>query len=86
MKPQFPKNLVRTTMLALCAAGLALSGPTVSQAEQTSSPRTPTYGSGKNYQTAVERKSEGQRAPEAVVPIPPASAPQTTNETKGDQQ
>ena len=46
--------------LALCATGLALSGPGYLHAsEQAGSPGTATYGSGKNYKTTVERQSAG---------------------------
>ena len=64
MKSQLTKNLVRSTTLALCAAGLALSGPTLLRAEQATNPTTGTYGSGKSYKTTVERKSEGQLSAE----------------------
>lgn len=64
MKSQLTKNLVRSTTLALCAAGLALSGPTPSRAEQATTPTTATFGSGKNYQTTVERKNEGELSAE----------------------
>jgi len=61
MKTQLTKNVVRSAALALCVAGLALSGLCHSQAEgQAAGPTTGTYGSGKNYQTTVERHSEGE--------------------------
>ena len=61
MKTQLTTNLVRSTALALCVAGLALSGPCHARAaEQASSPTTGTYGSGKNYKTTIERQSEGE--------------------------
>ncbi len=60
MKLQPTKSIVRSAALALCMAGLALSGPATLQAgEQVNSPTTGTYGSGKNYKTTVERQSEG---------------------------
>lgn len=54
------KPIVCSTALALCMAGLALSGPvTLRAAEHANSQTTGTYGSGKNYKTTVERQSEG---------------------------
>ena len=65
MKTQLTKNLVRSTALVVCAAGLALSGPcNVWAAEQATSPTTGTYGSGKNYKTTIERQSEGELSAE----------------------
>ncbi len=65
MKTQLAKKVVRPTALALCAAGLALSGPCYLQAaEQAASPTTGTYGSGKNYKTTVERHNEGELSAE----------------------
>ena len=65
MKTQLTKNLVRSTALALCATGLALSGPcNLRAAEQTTNPTTGTYGSGKNYKTTIERQSEGELSAE----------------------
>ena len=65
MKKQLTNNLVRSTALALCAAGLALSGPcNLRAAEQATNPTTGTYGSGKNYKTTVERQSEGELSAE----------------------
>ena len=65
MKPQLTKNLLRSTALALCAAGVALSGPSSLQAaEQATNPTTGTYGSGKNYKTTLERQSEGELSAE----------------------
>jgi hypothetical protein len=64
MNSQLTNYLVRSTTLVLCAAGLALSGPTLSRAEQATNPTTGTYGSGKSYRTTVERKSEGQLSAE----------------------
>lgn len=61
MKTRLTKNLVRSTALALCVAGLALSGPSyLRAAEQATNPTTGTYGSGKNYKTTMERQSEGE--------------------------
>ena len=65
MKTQLNQSLVRSTALALCAAGLALSGPTrLEAAEQYTNPTTGSYGSGKNYKTIVERQSEGELSAE----------------------
>ena len=65
MKTKLTKNLVRSTTLALCAAGLAFSGPTqIRAAEQAASQTTGTYGSGKNYKTTVESQSEGELSAE----------------------
>ena len=61
MKTQLTNKVVRYTALAVCAAGLALSGLCHLQAEgQAAGPTTGTYGSGKNYTTTVERHSEGE--------------------------
>ena len=65
MKTQLTTKIVRSTTLALCAAGLALSGPSsLRAAEQVTNPTTGTYGSGKNYKTTVERQSEGELSAE----------------------
>lgn len=65
MKTQLTNNHVRSTALALCAVGLALSGAKDLQAaEQGTSPTTSTYGSGKNYKTTVERHQEGELSAE----------------------
>lgn len=51
--------------LALCAAGLVLSGPCALQAaEQGTGSTIGTYGSGKNYKTTVERQSAGELSAE----------------------
>ncbi len=58
-------NRVRSTMLAICAAGLALSGASyLPAAEPATNPTTGTYGSGKHYKTTVERQSEGELSAE----------------------
>ena len=68
MKTTPTQNLVRSTALALCAAGLALSGPSyLRAAEQATNPTTGTYGSGMNYQTTIERQSEAPLAVAAGV-------------------
>ena len=65
MKLQLTKSIVRSTALVLCAAGLALSGPSSLQAaQQATDPTTRTYGSGKNYKTTIERQSEGELSAE----------------------
>ena len=65
MKKQLTNHLVRSTALALCMAGLTLSGSGYLQAaEPAASPTTGTYGSGKNYQTTVERQSAGELSAE----------------------
>jgi hypothetical protein len=64
MKSQLTKHVARNLTSALCAAGLALSGPTLFGAEQATSPTSGTYGSGKLYKTTVESKSEGQLSAE----------------------
>ena len=65
MKTHVTKNAIRSAALALCAAGLALSGPgNLRGAEQATNPTTGTYGSGKNYQTTVERQSAGELSAE----------------------
>ena len=53
-------KLLRSTALALCAAGLALGPCNLQGVEQTANPTTGTYGSGKNYTTTVERHNEGE--------------------------
>ena len=65
MKKQLTHPVIRSTALALCVAGLALSGPISAQAaEPAGSPTTGTYGSGNNYKTTVERQSEGELSAE----------------------
>jgi hypothetical protein len=65
MKTQLTKKIVRSTVLALCAAGLALYGPCyLEAAEQGASPTIGTYGSGKNYKTTVERQNKGELSAE----------------------
>ena len=57
--------LFRSTLLALGAVGLALSGPSqLSAAEQAVNPTTGTSGSGKSYKTTIERQSEGELSAE----------------------
>ena len=65
MKTQLlTNNLLRSTALALCAAGLALGPCNLQGAEQAANPTTGTYGSGKNYKTTIERQSEGELSAE----------------------
>lgn len=65
MKLQLTKSVVRSIVLALCAAGLVLSGPCGLQAAETGTGSTiGTYGSGKNYKTTVERQSAGELSAE----------------------
>ncbi len=65
MKTQLTDNVVRSTALVLCAAGLALSGLCNLRAEeQPAKPTTGTYGSGKNYKTTIQRQSEGELSAE----------------------
>ena len=60
MKTQLTNKPVRSMALTLCVAGLALSGPlSIQAAEQATSPTTVTYGSGNNYKTTIEWRSEG---------------------------
>jgi hypothetical protein len=57
-------RMVRSIALAVCVGSLALSGHTLSAAEQAANPTTASYGSGKNYKTTVERKSSGELSAE----------------------
>src|ERR1043165_8627050 len=57
-------SMFRSGTLAVCLATLALSGLTLTAAEQAANPTTASYGSGKNYKTTVERKSAGELSPE----------------------